>query len=213
MSDDIFPPITLESDDIIAWSEDIQISYLYEAYKKGIFPWPHSPNEIIPWFCPQKRAILHFDDLHVSKSLKKFLKKSTYEFCINTAFEDVINACAATPRKDERGTWIDQRIKDSFIEFHYLGYAYSFETWENDKLIGGLYGVFIDGHFSGESMFHRKDNASKFALINTIETLKEYGVSWIDIQQLTPLFEQFGAKEITRNEFLRLLKKENNTSK
>ena len=205
-TEDIFPPITDTTTDVVAWSEDIHISFLYEAYQKGIFPWPTSEDTHIPWFCPKTRAVLDFNDLHIPKSLHKFLTKTDYEFRINTSFKEVINHCASIPRAHEQGTWIDQRIIDSFIEFNTLGYALSFETWHNDTLVGGLYGVLIEGHFSGESMFHLSSNASKFALINTIAFLAEQGISWIDIQQLTPLFEQFGAKEISRNSFLQRIK-------
>lgn len=203
----IFPPVdTADENGIVAWSQGVTTTLLYAAYSKGIFPWPHD-LDLIPWFCPDPRAVLEFDNLHISRSLRRQLNSCEFEFRFNTAFKQVIEACAQVPRKGQDGTWIEPRIIDVYTQFHHQGYAVSFETLNRDnKLVGGMYGVLINGHFGGESMFHHETNASKFALINAVKHLKKIGLTWMDIQQITPLLKSFGATEISRKEFMTRLK-------
>ncbi|NNE98012.1 MAG: leucyl/phenylalanyl-tRNA--protein transferase, partial [Pyrinomonadaceae bacterium] len=168
----------------------------------GIFPWPIEGLPL-PWFCPEKRAILEFSDLHVPKSLKKAWSKTKFEFTIDQDFRSVIENCAKTKRVHESGTWITDEFISTYTEFHKLGAAHSVEVWDTDEnLVGGLYGVDAGGVFCGESMFYKESNASKFALLFLIEHLKSKGADWIDVQVMTPHMETFGAKELARNDFL-----------
>lgn len=176
---------------------------LLHAYRQGIFPWMVEEYPFVPWFCPPRRAILEFDELHVPRTLRKAREKSDFTFTIDQNFAEVIHACAVTRRKDQRGTWITQEVFDSYQELHREGHAHSIEVWDAQKnLVGGLYGVDPGGVFCGESMFHRESNASKFALLFLVEHLKSRGAAWLDIQVMTPHFAALGAKEIKRSEFL-----------
>ena len=165
----------------------------------------------LAWFCPPERAILDFKDLHIPRSLarsrKKILSARHWEFTKNQDFGGVISACATVPR-DSPGTWITPEMHAAYLDFHRAGHAHSFETWSADrKLIGGIYGVEVDGVFSAESMFYREPYASKFALLTLIEDLQSRGFEWLDIQMLTPHMVALGAKELSRAKFLQKLKK------
>ncbi|MEZ5346378.1 MAG: leucyl/phenylalanyl-tRNA--protein transferase [Pyrinomonadaceae bacterium] len=196
--------------DIIGFGGELNVDNLHEAYIKGIFPW-HIEGMPLPWFCPEKRAILEFENLHISKSLAKERRRSGWTFTIDEDFVSVICACAETPRNPEDGTWITSDFIRSYTELHNSGEAHSVEVWnENGELIGGLYGVDAGGVFCGESMFFRKPNASKLALLFLIDHLRERGSSWIDIQVMTPHMKIFGAAEIDRIDFLNKLKSEQN---
>jgi leucyl/phenylalanyl-tRNA--protein transferase len=212
-----FPdPRRAPKDGLLAVGGDLHPKSLLLAYSQGIFPWPvHDPTEpepILAWFCPNPRAILRFSDLHVPESLARAQKRSQrkgpslWRFSVDEAFEEVILACSQVPRPGQdgtqTGTWITQEMIDAYIEFHHQGFAHSVEVWEGPELIGGLYGVDVGGAFAGESMFYRKPNASKLALLYLIEHLKKRGASWIDIQMLTPHMKALGAVEIKRDDFL-----------
>lgn len=188
--------------DIIGFGGELTVENLREAYDKGIFPW-YIEGLPLPWFCPEKRAILEFADLRVSKSLRKAREKTNWTFSIDRDFEAVIKNCARTPRAHESGTWITGEFIETYTEFHRLGGAHSVEVWdENGELAGGLYGVDARGIFCGESMFYKKSNASKLALLYLIEHLEARGATWLDTQVMTPHFEKLGAREIPRREFL-----------
>lgn len=188
--------------DIIGFGGDLSLENLREAYGKGIFPW-YIERLPLPWFCPEVRAILDFDDLHIPKSLRKEWRKTRLKLTIDTAFGEVIRSCAEMQRPHESGTWITDEFILGYIEFHEAGHAHSVEVWnEAGDLVGGLYGVDAGGVFCGESMFYKQSNASKFALLHLIEHLKKRGAVWMDIQVMTPHFEVFGAREIDRAEFL-----------
>lgn len=161
--------------------------------------------ELVPWFCPPNRAIMEFSELHIPKSLRKTQQRTNFTFTIDEAFSDVVYACAKIKRAGQRGTWITQDIYDSYNEMHRLGVAHSVEVWDEDELVGGLYGVDAGGVFCGESMFHTRSDASKLAFLHLVEHLKSRGSTWLDIQVMTPHFEILGAKEIPRNDFLRKL--------
>jgi len=187
--------------DIIGFGGDLTVENLRAAYRRGIFPW-HVDGLPLPWYCPEARAILEFENLHIPKSLRKEYGKTRFTFSIDRDFEAVIKACARAKRSDGYGTWITQDFIRVYGEFHAGGDAHSVEVWDADELVGGLYGVDAGGVFCGESMFHTRSNASKFALLHVIEHLKKRGAAWLDIQVMTPHFEVLGAREIDRADFL-----------
>ena len=208
-----FPhPENSSPEGLLAVGGDLHPQSLLLAYRQGIFPWPvHDPDfpekpPVLAWFCPQQRAVLEFQELHIPKSLEKAKRKCRFEFRIDCDFKSVIEFCSAVPRPGQSGTWITEDIKQAYIKLHKMGYAHSFEAWENDQLVGGLYGVAIDGTFAGESMFHKRDNASKLVIMELVNYFSSKGLTWIDIQTLTPHMKTLGAKEIPRAAFLQLLK-------
>ncbi|MBC7798412.1 MAG: leucyl/phenylalanyl-tRNA--protein transferase, partial [Pyrinomonadaceae bacterium] len=186
--------------DIVSFGDELTVENLQDAYRKGIFPWHHDGLPL-PWFCPTQRAILEFSDLHIPKSLQKDLRKSHYTFTIDADFPAIIKNCARIKRSGQNGTWITRNFIKVYTELHERGEAHSVEVWEDNELVGGLYGV-DNGTFGGESMFHLRPSVSKFAVLHLIEHLKTRGATWIDIQTLTPHFKMLGAKEIPRAEFL-----------
>jgi leucyl/phenylalanyl-tRNA--protein transferase len=177
---------------------------LAEAYERGIFPWPVEGYPLL-WFSPPERGILVFDELHVPRSLAREHRRTRLRFTLDNAFERVIRACASVERAHEQGTWITEEMIRGYCEFHLRGRAHSVEAWEEDELVGGLYGVDAGGAFAGESMFHLRPNASKLALLFLIEHLRTRGLDWLDIQVLTPHTEALGARLVTRDEFLERL--------
>ena len=192
---------------LVALDYNLSPERIISAYRHGIFPWPDSnPFSPIPWVCPPHRAILEFDELHIPKNLRKAQRAlARVTFTIDRAFEDVIRACAAASRPGQRGTWITPAMINTYIDVHRLGHAHSVEAWDGEALIGGLYGITAGGVFTGESMFHRVDYASKLCVLHLIAHLRTRGSTWIDIQQLTPHFAMLGARAIEREEFLRKL--------
>lgn len=201
------PRFCQNSDGVVCVSETdfLNPSNLLHAYKQGIFPWMIDGYDLVPWFCPPERAIMEFTELHIPKSLRKTQQRSEFTFTIDKAFADVVYACAKIKRNGQRGTWITQDIYGSYNELHRLGHAHSVEVWENDSLVGGLYGVDAGGVFCGESMFHLRSDASKLAFLHLVEHFKTRGATWLDIQVMTPHFQILGAKEIPRDDFLRKL--------
>lgn len=201
------PPDPKDPLGLVALDRNLDPDRLISAYRCGIFPWPDSSLPgVIPWVCPPRRAILEFTALHIPKNLRRARRKhQSLHFTIDTAFEEVINACAATPRPGQRGTWITPPMIAAYLEVHRRGHAHSVEVWQDRTLVGGLYGVTAAGVFTGESMFHRIDDASKLAILHLIAHLTARGATWIDIQQLTPHFAALGACEIPRQEFLEKL--------
>lgn len=188
--------------DIIGFGGEMNVGNLFEAYRHGIFPW-HIDGLPLPWFCPAKRAILEFDELHVPRSLRKAYRGTRLVFSIDTYFAQVIEKCANAKRSDEGGTWITDEFIRAYTRFHRAGHAHSVEVRDDEgNLVGGLYGVDTGGVFCGESMFFEVPNASKFALLFLIDHLRSRGSTWMDIQVMTPHFRVLGAKEIPRNEFL-----------
>jgi leucyl/phenylalanyl-tRNA--protein transferase len=201
----IFPdPRTASHDGIVAVGGNLHPQTLLAAYRRGIFPWPVEGYPML-WFSPQERAVLEFADLHVSRSLARARRQSPLVFTVDHAFAQVIRACAETARPDQDGTWITTEVVIAYIRFHQLGHAHSVEAWRDGQLVGGIYGVDIDGVFAAESMFYREANASKLALLHLIEHLRARGLDWLDIQVMTPHMQRLGAKEIDREEFLRKL--------
>lgn len=203
-----FPPLEwADESGVLAIGGDLEVETLKLAYTNGIFPWPIE-GEPIYWFAPPQRAILEFDEMHISERLQRYWKNAGFSFRVDANFEAVIHACARSKtRKGQRGTWITPDLISAYIEFHGCGYAHSFEAYNGkDELVGGMYGVLINNFFAGESMFYKQPNASKFALIEATRYLSKLGLTWMDVQTLTPLLQRFGAKEIPRAEFMRKLK-------
>jgi leucyl/phenylalanyl-tRNA--protein transferase len=197
---------------LVALDYNLSPDRLVSAYRHGIFPWPDSssPFSPIPWVCPPRRAVLEFSTLHVPKNLRKAQRHAAaaLRFSIDAAFPDVIAACAASPRPGQFGTWITSPMVSAYTELHRRGHVHSVELWDGPELIGGLYGVTAGGVFTGESMFHRRSDASKLCVLHLIEHLEARGATWLDIQQLTPHFAKLGAREISRDEFLHRLRAE-----
>jgi leucyl/phenylalanyl-tRNA--protein transferase len=200
-----FPPLELAdpATGLLAVGGDLEIDSLELAYRNGIFPWPLIDESLL-WFAPPQRAILEFDEFHCPKRLTRWLQNSTYTFKVDADFLSVIKACARSRnRKNQGGSWITEEMINGYYGFHEAGYAHSFETYTSaGKLVGGMYGVLLDNYFAGESMFYTETNASKYALVNAVEYLKDEGLTWMDVQQQTPLLASFGAREIPRDEFM-----------
>jgi leucyl/phenylalanyl-tRNA--protein transferase len=190
--------------DIIHVGGALTTENLLNAYRNGIFPWPY--QGLLPWVSPEQRAILEFKNLHIPRSLRKIQKRTPFTFTIDKAFESVINACALVPRVHEDSTWITPQMIRAYIQLHKDRHAHSVETWEGDRLVGGLYGVDSGGIFSGESMFYLKPNASRLALLHLIEHIKSRGAEWLDVQVMTPHLSALGATQISRDAFLEKLK-------
>jgi leucyl/phenylalanyl-tRNA--protein transferase len=196
-----FPDPRYAPSDVVAMGEDLRVETLREAYRKGIFPWPHDGLPL-PWFSPRRRAVIFFDELHVGRSLRKAQKRAELTFTIDRDFPAVIAECAAADRPDQDGTWIAPAMIAAYTRLHEAGDAHSVEVWEGDTLAGGLYGVDCGGLFTGESMFHRRPEASKLALLFLIDHLRERGATLLDCQVMTPHMEALGAREISRARFL-----------
>lgn len=211
MNDDlsvIFPdPTEATEEGLLCVGGDLSVTTLLSAYAKGIFPWPQVGYPLL-WFSPPKRGIIDFSELHISKSLRKELRVN-HKITFDKAFAEVIKACAEVPRSHESGTWILPEMQEAYRKFHKAGYVHSVELWEDEELVGGVYGVFVRGIFSGESMFFKRDNASKICLLALIQRLQQSGLSWIDTQMVTPVVEQLGGKYISREQFLERLENSN----
>ncbi|MDX2073906.1 MAG: leucyl/phenylalanyl-tRNA--protein transferase [Alphaproteobacteria bacterium] len=179
---------------------------LLSAYAQGIFPMaPDRHSDTLHWYRPEQRGILPLDDFHAPKSLAKFMKKRPYDLTINQDFRAVITACADTPRGYEKGTWINDEIIEAYCALHALGHAHSVEVWQEEALVGGLYGVSLKRAFFGESMFSRAPNASKIALVHLVGWLRENNYTLLDTQYVNEHLLQFGVREIPRGEYMKLL--------
>lgn len=202
-----FPPLhqaLTEPNGLIAIGGELTVPRLLQAYQRGIFPW-YSEGEPILWWSPDPRMVLYPSELKVSRSLSKTIHKQLFEIRINTAFREVMTACSATPRPEQSGTWISPAMIEAYCNLHAQGYALSVESWQNDVLVGGCYGVRINHMFYGESMFHHVSEASKVAFVHLVQHLIEQGVGLIDCQMRTPLLTQFGGREIPRDLFMQQL--------
>ena len=190
-------------DDLVAIGADLAPGTLLAAYRRGLFPMPSgTPGDPTYWFCPVNRGVLPLDGLVVSRSLRRATRD--FEIRVDTAFEEVVDACADPGR--ESG-WIDEDIKAAYLRLHELGWAHSVEAWQGDRLAGGLYGVAIGGLFAGESMFHRVRDASKVALVGLVGLLRDEHAEdrLLDVQWRTPHLASLGVVEITRAAYLRRL--------
>lgn len=201
-----FPPTNKALDDpngLLAVGGDLSTNRLLAAYQRGIFPW-YEEDQPILWWTPSPRAVLFTDQLHISKSLKKTLKKNRFSVKANQQFEAVIDACAA-PRVESVGTWITSDMRLAYIDLARKGYAHSVETYRNNQLVGGLYGICLGRVFFGESMFSLEADASKVALVHLAQRLKDFGFKMIDCQVYSDHLASLGAIEIERAEFESIL--------
>jgi leucyl/phenylalanyl-tRNA--protein transferase len=203
---DAFPSPELALTDpngLLAIGGDLRPERLLTAYYNGIFPWFNAEDPIL-WWSPDPRAVFVLGQVHISASLRKYLKKQAWRITINHAFTDVMAGCAQ-PRSKQSGTWISHEIQMAYRELHHNGHAHSIEVWQGERLIGGLYGLAIGQVFCGESMFHRQTNASKAAMAALQQHLLQMGFKLIDAQVMNPHLESLGAKPIKRLEFIHLL--------
>jgi leucyl/phenylalanyl-tRNA--protein transferase len=199
----VFPPLDTalaEPDGLLAAGGDLDPQRILAAYRRGIFPW-YSAGEPILWWSPDPRMVLVPDDLKISNSLAKTLRNANYEVRLDTAFDDVIHACAVTPREGQPGTWITPEMQEAYRALHRLGYAHSVETWIAGKLAGGLYGIALGQAFYGESMFSNVRDASKIALAHLCAHLKRRRFGIIDCQMETAHLASLGARPIPRRDF------------
>jgi leucyl/phenylalanyl-tRNA--protein transferase len=180
----------------------IPSNLLVSAYASGWFPMAVEPGEI-RWYSPDPRGIIPLETFHAPRRLARLVRQQRFEIRIDTDFAAVIRACAE--RRDEEGSWIDAEIFESYCALHQKGLAHSVETWQEDQLVGGLYGVALNGAFFGESMFHRVTDASKVAMVALVDRLRARGFVLLDTQWVTEHLSQFGAIEIPRRRYLRLL--------
>lgn len=202
----IFPdPAEANPEGLLAAGGKLHPDWLIEAYCSGIFPW-FSEEDPILWWSPNPRTILIPDEIKISDSLRRRMNRDDYQVRIDSAFNKVIRICATIERKDEHGTWINSKMIKAYEKLHKLGLAHSFETWIDGELEGGLYGVGIGKVFFGESMFHRKADASKIALVHLSKVLGGKGFQMIDVQLHTKHLESMGAKNIPRSQYLMMLK-------
>ena len=198
------PDTAANSEGLIALSWDLAPELYDKCYHKGIFPW-FEQEGVVFWFSPEVRSVTPTAEVKVAKSMRPYLNKKQWRFSVNTVFEKVIEKCGEVPRPGQAGTWISEKFQTNFLHMHQLGMAHSFEVWEGDELIGGTFGVMTGGVFVGESMFHTRTNASKFAYIGMCQHLSRNGVEFIDNQLPTEHLDSLGAWNIERDEFLELL--------
>ena len=201
-----FPPIeTASPEGIIAFGGDLSPERLLLAYNSGIFPW-FEDDEPILWWSPPERMVLFFEDLKISKSMRTIIYQKKFKVTFNTAFREVILNCKKIYRKDQIGTWITDNMVDAYCKLHELGIAKSVEVWENNELVGGLYGVDLGHVFCGESMFSKVSNASKMAFIALAKQLEMANYRLLDCQVYNDHLASLGCVEIDREDFLKVLK-------
>ena len=195
-------PSNADEDGVVGIGADLAPGTLVDAYRRGIFPWPH-PGVPLPWFAPDPRGVLEFANLRTSRSLRRTLRRSGWTTTVDRAFDDVVAACA--DRDAEEGTWITADMARAYRRLHDLGWAHSLEVWDGDTLVGGLYGVQVGGVFTGESMFHRRDDASKVALVDLVARFEAAGGRLVDVQLTTRHLVSMGATDLPRALFARVL--------
>jgi len=200
-----FPPVSEALDDgLLAIGGDLGVDRLLLAYKSGIFPW-YNEDEPPMWWSPDPRFVLLPSELKVSRSMRQVMNSGKFDFRLNTSFYSVIRNCQRVSRPGQDGTWISDEIVRGYSQLFLTGYALCAETWQDEKLVGGLYGIRMGKAFFGESMFSLVSNASKFAFINLVRLLEQEGVRVIDCQVYTEHLERLGARMIPRTEFLDLI--------
>jgi leucyl/phenylalanyl-tRNA--protein transferase len=199
----VFPDRTRSAQDLIALGADLQPGTLLAAYRTGVFPMPLAADATIGWFSPVERAVLPLDGMHVTRSMRRAARR--YAVTIDSVFADVVKGCADPARE---GGWIDGPMTEAYVRLHELGWAHSIEVWADDGVLaGGLYGVAIGGLFCGESMFHRRRDASKVALMALVDLLRADGRPdrLLDVQWVTPHLASLGVVVVGRSTYLRLL--------
>ena len=206
--DDPFPPLgkaLVDPNGLLAASDDLSAARILAAYRRGIFPW-YSTGQPVLWWSPDPRMVLPTDELKVSRSLGKVVRNRIFEIRVDTAFDDVMKACAE-PRLGQPGTWITEAVRVAYGRLHNLGHAHSVECWRDGNLAGGLYGVSIGRMFFGESMFARESDASKVALVHLVSQLRKWEFPMVDCQQQTSHLASLGARPIPRSTFAKALER------
>ncbi|KPK50002.1 MAG: leucyl/phenylalanyl-tRNA--protein transferase [Thiotrichales bacterium SG8_50] len=201
-----FPPVDLASPEgLLAVGGDLRSERLLAAYRAGVFPW-YNQGQPILWWSPDPRAILFLDNLKISRSLAKTLRKEKFQVTLDTCFRDVVQACSGErPQQETPGTWIHPEMIEAYCDLHQKGYAHSVECWDNETLVGGLYGVSLGGGFFGESMFSYVSDASKVALVYLVRQLKRWDFDFVDAQISSDHMSRMGAEEVRRSEFIATL--------
>ena len=198
----LFPdPAQADPSGLLAVGGDLSVRRLLTAYAHGAFPW-YSEGQPILWWAPDPRCVILPEDFRIPRTVRRELRRCTFTTSHDRAFERVMRACAETLRPDQDGTWITPEMTAAYVRLHEAGFAHSVEVWERDALVGGLYGVRLGNVFFGESMFHRRSDASKLALVRLMERLAEEGCELVDCQMETAHILRYGARSIPRTEFL-----------
>jgi leucyl/phenylalanyl-tRNA--protein transferase len=201
-----FPPLEKamrEPNGLLAAGGDLSPERLLAAYRHGCFPW-YQDGQPVLWWSPDPRTVLYPDELHVSRSLRKKMRQGAFCITFDRAFRDVIEACAG-PRSYAEGTWITTPMQEAYVKLHQLGFAHSVEVWQDERLVGGLYGLAMGRLFFGESMFSRTTDASKAGFVTLVERLRDWGFKLIDCQMPTQHLASFGARAIPRQTFAETL--------
>jgi leucyl/phenylalanyl-tRNA--protein transferase len=201
-----FPPPSealIEPDGLLAFGGDLSVARLQHAYQRGIFPW-FSAGDPLLWWSPATRAVFTPNTLTVNRSLRKYQAQQQFHFSCNQSFAEVVQLCAA-PRKNQPSTWIVPQIQQAYLALHLAGKAHSIEVWQDQQLVGGLYGIVVGGLFCGESMFNLRPNTAKLALVMLQQHLSHYCAGWIDCQMPNPFLLQQGASPMSRTNYLQLL--------
>jgi len=201
-----FPPLETalrEPNGLLAAGGDLTCERLLAAYRHGCFPW-YQDGQPLLWWSPDPRTVLYPDELHVSRSLRKRIRQGDFQVTFDRAFSDIIQGCA-DPRSYAEGTWITTPMQQAYIKLHEMGFAHSVEVWQDEHLVGGLYGLAIGKLFFGESMFSRATDASKVGFVTLVQRLREQEFALIDCQMTTRHLESFGARSIAREAFANAL--------
>lgn len=203
---DSFPPLdSAREDGLLAVGGDLSPERLLAAYARGIFPW-YGPQTPVLWWSPDPRCVLWLDKLHVPRRLQRRRRLREFSFTLNRAFTEVMRHCAAAPRPGQGGTWIVPEMISAYTRLHQLGYAHSLEAWQGSRLVAGIYGVGLGRVFFGESMFTLVPDASKLALLELVDRLRQASVCLLDCQQYTAHMARFGAVEVPRTDFIDAVK-------
>ncbi|MDO4570012.1 MAG: leucyl/phenylalanyl-tRNA--protein transferase [Planctomycetia bacterium] len=199
----LFPPTaTADSDGFLGVGGDLSVRMLLDAYIHGIFPWPcEDSSPEIPWWAPHERAIIEFENFHISRRLRQTLRSGKFDVSIDRNFRGVVEGCAYAFRPDEGGTWITPQMIKAYCALHHAGFAHSIEVWRENRLVGGLYGVGIGAFFAGESKFHRETDASKVALAWIVRHLQARGYDFIDVQFENDHLKQFHLTFLPQSEY------------
>lgn len=201
-----FPPLhraLAEPDGLLAMGGDLSVQRLIHAYSNAVFPW-FSEGDPLLWWSPSVRAVFAPESLTLNRTLKKQIRRHQLQFSVNKAFAQVVALCAA-PREKQPGTWILPQMQQAYLQLHRQGHAHSIEVWQQDKLVGGLYGVLVGSLFCGESMFNLLPNTAKLALVALQQHLQQRAPGWIDCQLPNPFLMQLGARAIARTDYVTLL--------
>lgn len=209
MASHFFPPVeNADEDGFLGWSPEVSTDMLVDAYSNGIFPWPQRENEIL-WFSPPERGVLEFKEFHIGRSLQKWIRSNQMDLEVkeDQDFESIIKQCKDQIRPGQTGTWITDDIIEAYLKLFEEKKVHCLGIYRANKLVGGIYGVYVDRYFSAESMYYLEPNVSKYAFVKLVEKLQKLGHEWVDIQMTTPVTEAFGGKYVQRSEFISMIEK------